>query len=167
MIDTRRFPGGDEVTIVRKQDIIDCINTNIVDKEVALELVKQCEVDAANFVREGRWAGLPFMGSLRPSPVSKLEKSKEQQELIEAAYHESTPEQYCIFRRDLAHENYRKIKANRMFNYKLSISVNKNRKLFNKISKEKGDKYARLHFYLSSNITAASDKIEGVTDEED
>jgi hypothetical protein len=54
-----------------------------------------------------------------------------------------------------------------MFNYKLSISVNKNRKLFNKISKEKGDKYARLHFYLSSTISAASDKIEGVTDEED
>ena len=85
MTDTYKFPGGNDVKVVRKEDIINTINCNIVDKEVALAIVKQCEVDAANFLRKGRWTGIPFIGSIRvPKRVQRM-RTKEVQDLLEEA----------------------------------------------------------------------------------
>ena len=39
MQDTYKFPGGKDVKVVRKEDIINTIKTNIVDTEVALAIV--------------------------------------------------------------------------------------------------------------------------------
>ena len=83
MEDSYKFPGGYDVKVVRKQDIVKCIDSNIVDRETALALIEQCEIDAIKFLRQGRWTGIPFLGNLRVSKVSQLQKSKEQQEAIE------------------------------------------------------------------------------------
>lgn len=63
--DTRKFPRGYDVTIVRKEDVLEAIDDNIIDKEVALDLIKQLELDASNFIKEGRWTSLPFIGTIR------------------------------------------------------------------------------------------------------
>lgn len=167
MTDTCKFPGGSEVKVVRKQDIIDCINCNIVDKDVALAIVQQCELDAANFLRNGRWAGIPFLGSIRPSPISKLEKSPEQRQLIDDAFHTATTEQFVLFRRDLAHDNERRVKAQRYYNYVLSMAVSRNRKLFVRLVKEHGEPYARLRMFLSRSIVAVSNEFEYIDYAED
>lgn len=157
MADTYKFPGGDDVKVVRKQDIIDCININIVDKEVALALVQQCEIDAANFLRQGRWTGIPFIGSIRPSKIHQLQK--EQKDIIEAARETATPEEYVLFRRNLAYDNERRIKAQKYYNYVLSMAVSKNRSLFKKLCREKGIGYARIHFFLSHSICAIENEL--------
>ena len=167
MTDSYKFPGGNNVTVIRKQDIIECINDNIIDKEVALAIVQQCETDAATFLRQGRWVGIPFIGNIRANQVKKLEKTKEQQELIDAAYHTVTAEQYVIFRKKLAHDNEKRIKAQRYYNYVLSMAVAKNRNLFKKLCKEKGVGYARIHFFLASSITAVENEYVPVEDEND
>ena len=41
MQDTYKFPGGKDVKVVSKEDIINTINTNIVDTEVAIATVRQ------------------------------------------------------------------------------------------------------------------------------
>ena len=138
MTDTYKFPGGNDVKIVRKEDIIDTINCNIVDKEVALAIVKQCEVDAANFLRKGRWTGIPFMGSIKVPDVVKMSNTPEQKQLIDDAIHTVTNEQFVMFRRELAYNNEKRVKATRYYNYVLSMAVAKNRNLFKKLCKEKG-----------------------------
>lgn len=66
MADVFRFPNdGYDVTIVKKQDILDCIDENIIDKEVALSIVEHCEKTAAEFISSGRWTGIPFIGNIR------------------------------------------------------------------------------------------------------
>ena len=65
MEDTYKFPGGRDVKIVRKEDIINTIKTNIVDTEVALAIVRQCAIDAVKFMRQGRKTGIPFMGTIK------------------------------------------------------------------------------------------------------
>ena len=65
MTDTYKFPGGNDVKVLRKEDIINTINCNIVDKEVALAIVKQCEIDAANFLRKGRWTVFLLLVALK------------------------------------------------------------------------------------------------------
>lgn len=165
MLDTYKFPGGSDVKVVRKEDVIKTINTNIVDKEVALAIVKQCEIDAANFLRKGRWTGIPFIGSIKVPDVVKLERTEEQQELIKNAYENISKEEYIMFRRSLAHDNERRVKATRHYNYVLSMAVAKHRSLFKKLCKEKGIGYARIHFFLSNSITAVDNEYIPIDDE--
>ena len=86
MADTFKFPnGGFDVKICRRKDIIDCIDENIIDKDVALAVIDKCEFDAANFLQQGRWTGIPFIGNIRIPKSKLLEESPEQQALIQEA----------------------------------------------------------------------------------
>ena len=166
MQDTYKFPGGKDVKIVRKEDIINTINTNIVDTEVALAIVKQCEIDAVNFMKKGRLTGIPFMGTIKVPDTIKMSQTKEQKDLIIAAMENTTNEQFVMFRRNLAYDNKVKIKARKYYNYVLSLSVAKNRDQFKKMCKEKGEAYARLHFFLLYSVTSVNNEYIPVEDEE-
>ena len=167
MQDTYKFPGGKDVKIVRKEDIINTINTNIVDTEVALAIVKQCEIDAVNFMKKGRLTGIPFMGTIKVPDTIKMSQTKEQKDLIIAAMENTTNEQFVMFRRNLAYDNKVKIKARKYYNYVLSLSVAKNRNQFKKMCKEKGEAYARLHFFLLYSVTSVNNEYIPVEDEND
>lgn len=164
-MDTYKFPGGNDVKVIRKEDIIDTINTNIVDKDVALAIVKQCEIDAAAFLKSGRWTGIPFMGNIKVPDNVKMSRTPEQRELIDSAYHSVSNEQFVMFRRGLAYDNEKRIKANRYFNYVLSMAVAKNRQLFKKLCKEKGESWTRIHFFLTFSVTAINNEYVPIEDE--
>ena len=165
MQDTYKFPGGKDVKVVRKEDIINTINTNIVDTEVALAIVRQCEVDAVNFMKKGRLTGIPFMGTIKVPDTVRMSQTKEQKDLILAAMETNTNEQFVMFRRNLAYDNKVKIKARKYYNYVLSLSVAKNRDQFKKMCKEKGEAYARLHFFLLYSVTSVNNEYIPVEDE--
>lgn len=165
MQDTYKFPGGKDVKVVRKEDIINTIKTNIVDTEVALAIVKQCEVDAVNFMKKGRLTGIPFMGTIKVPDTIKMSQTKEQKDLIVAAMENTTNEQFVMFRRNLAYDNKVKTKARKYYNYVLSLSVAKNRNQFKKMCKEKGEAYARIHFFLLYSVTSVNNEYIPVEDE--
>ena len=165
MQDTYKFPGGKDVKVVRKEDIINTIKTNIVDTEVALAIVKQCEIDAVNFMKKGRLTGIPFMGTIKVPDTIKMSQTKEQKDLVLAAMENTTKDQFVIFRRNLAYDNKIKIKARKYYNYVLSLSVAKNRNQFKKMCKEKGEAYARLHFFLLYSVTSVNNEYIPVEDE--
>ena len=165
MQDTYKFPGGKDVKVVRKEDIINTIKTNIVDTEVALAIVRQCEVDAVNFMKKGRLTGIPFMGTIKVPDTIKMSQTKEQKDLILAAMETNTNEQFVMFRRNLAYDNKIKIKARKYYNYVLSLSVAKNRNQFKKMCKERGEAYARIHFFLLYSVTSVNNEYIPVEDE--
>ena len=165
MQDTYKFPGGKDVTVVRKEDIINIIKTNIVDTEVALAIVRQCEVDAVNFMKKGRLTGIPFMGTIKVPDTVRMSQTKEQKDLILAAMETTTNEQFVMFRRNLAYDNKIKIKARKYYNYVLSLSVAKNRNQFKKMCKERGEAYARIHFFLLYSVTSVNNEYIPVEDE--
>ena len=165
MQDTYKFPGGKDVKVVRKEDIINTINTNIVDTEVALAIVRQCEVDAVNFMKKGRLTGIPFMGTIKVPDTIRMSQTKEQKDLILAAMETNTNEQFVMFRRNLAYDNKVKIKARKYYNYVLSLSVAKNRTQFKKMCKERGEAYARIHFFLLYSVTSVNNEYIPVEDE--
>ena len=84
----RRYPKGNEVRVVRKADILKCIDENIIDKEIALEIVTQCEIDAANYLTNGKWTGIPYMGNII-SNISGL-VIRQNADLLDAAKEELT-----------------------------------------------------------------------------
>lgn len=167
MQDTYKFPGGKDVKVVRKEDIINTIKTNIVDTEVALAIVRQCEVDAVNFMKKGRLTGIPFMGTIKVPDTIRMSQTKEQKDLILAAMETNTNEQFVMFRRNLAYDNKIKIKARKYYNYVLSLSVAKNRNQFKKMCKERGEAYARIHFFLLYSVTSVNNEYIPVEDEND
>lgn len=167
MQDTYKFPGGKDVKVVRKEDIINTIKTNIVDTEVALAIVRQCEVDAVNFMKKGRLTGIPFMGTIKVPDTIRMSQTKEQKDLILAAMETTTNEQFVMFRRNLAYDNKIKIKARKYYNYVLSLSVAKNRNQFKKMCKERGEAYARIHFFLLYSVTSVNNEYIPVEDEND
>ena len=165
MQDTYKFPGGKDVKVVRKEDVINTIKTNIVDTDVALAIVRQCEVDAVNFMKKGRLTGIPFMGTIKVPDTIRMSQTKEQKDLILAAMETNTNEQFVMFRRNLAYDNKIKIKARKYYNYVLSLSVAKNRNQFKKMCKERGEAYARIHFFLLYSVTSVNNEYIPVEDE--
>ena len=113
--EVRTFPNGYDVRVVRKQDILDCIDDNIIDKDIALELVSQCEIDAAKYLSDGKWTGLPYLGNVKiREGRTILENNKE---LREDAKNILDEEKYVLFRKRLVIENKEKLKHNRYVNY--------------------------------------------------
>ena len=157
MIDTFKFPNGYEVKIVRKQDIIDCIDNNIIDKDVALEIITQLEADAISFIEKGVWTGLPYLGSIRIPEGKQLEQSEENQALLAAAKETKTKEEFIIFRRQLRKDNAIKIEYRRLYRYELSKAVKRNTKLYKRLCKKHGDLYANLILYLATQLKDASE----------
>lgn len=159
MADIYKFPnGGFDVTVCKKQDILDCIDENILDKEIALDIVKQCEIDAADFIKKGCWTGIPFIGSIRVPKITQMTNDPVQQALIEDAKANLNHEQYVVFRKQLNVDNAIRVKQERYYKYIVSMTMSRNKKLFNKICKTKGEVFARLLFYANGHITAVDNE---------
>ena len=145
MGDTIKMPGGGyDIKVVRKEDILECIDSNIVDKEVMLAFISQFEVDASNFLSQGRWTSLPYIGTLRKNQFKEAFKSKEISELNEAAKESLDKKKYILFRKDLKDQIAADIKRERIYRYSLSQVVKKNRRFYNYLEKTKGEKAARM-----------------------
>ena len=167
MADTFKFPnGGYDVTICRKQDILDCIDKNIIDKDIAMAIVEHCEFQAASFIKEGRWAGIPFIGNIRTPKTVQMLKTDEQQALIQDAKEQLGKEQYIMFRKQLNKENAKQISQDRYYRYVTSIAVHANKKLFRKLCDTKGEVYARLFLFCSREVVAISNEYINLEDYE-
>jgi hypothetical protein len=150
MSETFKYPnGGNDVTIVRKDDIIKCIDEQIIDKEVALAIVTQCEKDAIEFLKAGRWTGLPNIGSVK---TNKDWHELNDADLNDGAASMLSHEDYVLFRKNQGINNYRKLKIERFYRYVVSMTANKNKKLYRKLCNEQGEVYARLHMYYTYNV---------------
>nr|DAG91696.1 MAG TPA: DNA binding protein [Crassvirales sp.] len=162
-----KFPnGGYEVTVLRKQDILDCINDNIIDKEIALAIVEQCEIDAATCLSQGRWTGLPYIANVQvPAHIQEFHK-KENEELNDIAKDELEGKKYVMFRKELAAESAKHAKQERLYRYLVSIAVTSNRKLYKRLCDEKGEFYARIFLYACKNITAVDNEFIMLEDNE-
>ena len=151
----RRYPKGKEVRVVRKADILKCIDENIIDKEIALEIVTQCEIDAANYLTNGKWTGIPYMGNII-SNISGL-VIRQNADLLDAAKEELTEHELLLFRKELVADGNARVKHERYTSYVASKMATRNRDLYNRLVKTKGFSYAKLYMYFYANLTVVGD----------
>lgn len=159
MADTFKFPNGYDVTVLRKQDIIDCLDANVVDKDVVLAVINQCEIDASNFIQSGRWTGIPYMGSIRiPKRIQKL-NSPEIKELIDEAKNTLDKDRYIVFRQQLNSDIALEEKQERFYRYIVSHFVNNNRKYYTRLVKKyNSEKIAQFVCWTLSNLMVGAPK---------
>lgn len=153
MKDVYNFPnGGYEVRIVRRSEVLEAIDKNIIDKDIALAIVERCELDCANFLREGRWANIPYIGNIRIPKAKQLIKSEEQQTLISDAYDNLNTDSYLMFRKQLNQYNAQRARFEKSYNYLLAIMVNRYNKYYNYLKRNKGDYKARITIYTFASL---------------
>ena len=158
MPESRKFPPeGYQVTVLRKQDVLKCIDENIIDKEIALEIVRRCEIDAANFVKDGRWAGVPFLGNLRIPKIVQTFLSEDTQQLMAEAKVNLDEHKYLLFRRQFATDAVKREDRERFYKYELSKFVGKNLKFFRKLVSKQGEKLARVKCFTLRNMTIVTE----------
>ena len=154
MPESRKFPPeGYQVTVLRKQDVLKCIDDNILDKEIALDIVRRCEIDATNFIKEGRWAGIPFLGNIRIPKIVQNFLSEETQALMNEAKETLDTNQYLLFRHSYASDAMKQEKFERYYRYELSKFIGKNIRFFRRVSTKKGDKFARMLCFTLRSLT--------------
>ena len=153
MQDTYKFPNGYDVTVVRKQDIIDCLDENVVDKDLVLAVITQCEVDAANFIQNGRWTGIPFIGNIRvPKRIQKIQ-SPEVQELIQEARETLDKDRYVIFRKQLYVDIDKEERRERFCRYMVSQFASRHEKYYKRLVREHGEAYAQFKCWTLCNLS--------------
>lgn len=140
-----KFPnGGYDVNVVRKQEVLDCIDNNIIDKDIALDLIKQLEIDATTFIKDGKWTGIPFIGSIRVPRFRQLFQSENARILKENANELLDKESYIMFKKSLAADVQKRAKVERYYNYLLAQEMNKNMKVFKIWAKKYGELEAKI-----------------------
>ncbi len=155
MNDTIKMPGGGyDVKVVRKEDILKCIDSNILDKDIMLAFINQFEVDATNFLSQGRWTSLPYIGTLRKNQYKEAINSEEIKELDEAAKENLDRNKYLLFRKDLRNDINKAIKRERLYKYTLSRVLTKNRKFYEYLVETKGEKRARVICHSMFELTS-------------
>lgn len=148
MADTIKMPNkGFDIKVVRKKDIIDCIDANIVDKDIMLAFIERLEVDITNFLAQGRWTTLPYIGTLQKSAFKEKMHSEDTKELLQEAKNTLDSDTYLLFRKGLEKDYAKQVKQERIYRYITSQVVTKNRKYYDALVKDKGEVFARLKCY--------------------
>lgn len=154
MYENFKFPKGYEVTVIRPKDVINELDNDI-DKDVVSAIIEQCESDAADFIKNNVWAGIPFMGNIRvPKRIQRL-NSEETKKLINEAKDTLDLQQYSVFRKQLHTDLYIEEKAERYNNFITSRFVRRNKELFKKYKTIYGFKEAKFRCYLLANLKGA------------
>lgn len=147
------FPrGGYDVVVNRKEDILDYISDDI-DKELLLTIVRQCEKDASNFLKEGRWTGIPFIGNIRIPKTVQLLNTEESKAILADAKDTLDKAKYELFKKSYTDDIGAQVKQNRYEDYIASKFATKNSKLFKHIVANKGIAYAKFFAVTLSNLT--------------
>lgn len=156
MSDVFKFPnGGFPVEICRKNDIIADLNIDSDKKEIVLAIVTQCEADANNVLKNGGWAGIPYLGNMRIPEYKTKFREAGNIELLETAKETLDDERYRIFKRQLNANIACDIKRERFYKYVTSCYVTKHRKLYNLLATDDRaldlkDKYSFARFMCYS-----------------
>lgn len=158
MKETRKFPNGDEVYIVSKQKVLDCIDENITDKEIALEVVTRCEQLAAKYLIENRWVSIPHIGNIR-IPKHKLDLyTEDTQNRFKEAYNTLPTEEYIAFKISELTRINKKEYVDRHFNYVLSKNIKLYEDYYKKIKARRNETAALVAVYCLNFVHVVTDE---------
>lgn len=139
----RKFPYSDiDVVVVEKEDILKTIDDNIIDKEIALELISNLEVKAEAFIKDKKWTAIPYLGNIRMPKGLSDEVQESYKDAREYAYATMNKKSYIAFVREIALNNAERIKYNGFFNQVLAMAVRKDKNKFARLCRSKGENWA-------------------------
>ena len=150
MKDTRTFPDGYELNIVRRSDILNELRDTVTDFDVVMEVVTHCEKEVGQRLLKGEWAGLPFMGNFKINEVTQINKTEERRELYKDMKKELTKEEFRSFRKDLALSDNIQIEREKRYNREATVAANVNLKRYRKLCTTVGIAFAKFKIWAEA-----------------
>lgn len=152
-LEKRTFPYSNiEVTIVRKEDILKTIAENITDPDVANELISHIEINAERTLKQGGWAGFPYLGSIRIPPGLSNETLNRNKDAKEYAYQNLNRKEYLMFMRQEAYDNFAINKYRSYFDNLAARAIRLNKKEYSILCSNKGKNYAKLKITFNCSL---------------
>uniref|UniRef100_A0AAU8MFY8 DNA binding protein n=1 Tax=Geladintestivirus 3 TaxID=3233135 RepID=A0AAU8MFY8_9CAUD len=155
-LEVRKFPWGvhpENVTLVNKNDVLRTIDDNIIDKQVAYELITMLELNLGEYVATGITAAIPFVGKIKQRSGSlalKLHKDE-----LDTARETMDREHYIMFRKSICREEVCRANYNKLYKYEISMLANKirNRKTYWNLVDEIGAARTDMLFHGALHLT--------------
>lgn len=147
------FPhGGYEVKLVRKEDILKTIDDNILDKDVARELINNIETKAEKIINESieGWVSIPYFGSMRRPKTIKLKVDPEFRAAAEHIYATKSKEEFVMFMKNSYNDHTAQLHYNAYFNKLVSRYARLYPIKYRQYYSDKGEHYARLKIVLAN-----------------
>lgn len=129
-LEVRKFPamGGYYVTIVNKNDILKTIDDNIIDKELAYEIITSLELSCQKYVSAGDTAGIPYIGRIKERLAAAI--ARKHSETLNDAKEVLDKEHYIAFKYALLADESNRYKYNKVYKIEIARVVSRNRKQY-------------------------------------
>lgn len=142
-LEVRKFPsiGGYYVTVVNKNDVLKTIDDNIIDKEIAYEIITSLELSCQKYVSAGDSAGIPYIGKIKERLTAAIARKNE--EALNDAKEVLDKEHYIAFKTALFADESKRYKYNKVYKLEIARVVSHNRRQYwnyvDKIGEVKAD----------------------------
>lgn len=146
-LEVRKFPamGGYDVTIVNKDDVLKTIDDNIIDKEIAYQIITSLELSCQKYVSAGDAAGIPYIGKIKERLGAAI--ARENKEALEDAKEVLDREHFIAFKYALFTDESRRYKYNKVYKLEIARVVNRNKRQYWNYVDTIGDVKADIMFH--------------------
>lgn len=151
-LEVRKFPsmGGYNVTVVNKNDVLKTIDDNIIDKEIAYEIITSLELSCQRYVSAGDTAGIPYIGKIRERLTATIAR-KHRQTLYEAKA-ALDREHYIAFKQALFDGETDRYKYNKAYKLETARVASHNRRQYWNYVNTIGEAKADIMFHGIANL---------------
>lgn len=129
-LEVRKFPtmGGYDVTLVNKNDILKTIDDNIIDKELAYEIITSLELSCQKYVSAGDSAAIPYIGGIKERLTIAI--ARENAEALDEAKEVLDKEHYIAFKTALFADESKHYKYNKLYKFEIARVARHNRRQY-------------------------------------
>ena len=129
-LEVRKFPArhGYDVTIVNKNDILKTIDDNIIDKEIAYEIITSLELTCQKYVSAGDSAGIPYIGTIKERLGAAI--ARKNTKALNDAKEALDKEHYIAFKNALFVDETIRYKYNKVYKLEIARVVSHNRRQY-------------------------------------
>lgn len=129
-LEVRKFPamGAYNVTIVNKNDILKTIDDNIIDKEIAYEVITSLELSCQKYVSAGDSAGIPYIGTIKERIGASIARNNK--ETLADAKEALDKEHYIAFKNALFSDETKRYNYNKVYKLEIARVASHNRRQY-------------------------------------
>lgn len=147
MSEIRNYPNGYEITICKRRDILDCLDKNIIDKQVVSSVIEELEDDLLNYVLNDIPASIPTLGSIKYIEEKKIKNSEEIRSLLKEGRDLLSKDEYIMLKSKLNKDVYSKVSGDRYYKYITSKYIKDNSEFYKFLLKTHTEIEARIICY--------------------
>lgn len=129
-LEVRKFPAPDgyDVTLVNKNDVLKTIDDNIIDKEIAYEIITSLELSCQKYVSAGDIAGIPYIGKIKERLTAAI--ARKNKETLASAREVLDREHYIAFKYTLVTDEAKRFNYNKVYKLEIARVASHNRRQY-------------------------------------